>query len=383
MKALGLGWLFRPKSPSVEVTSYVPPESSPWEKIDLLVDRHSAIPDHHFLPKQRQMTPDVKEAFHTEFPLANSFLLHHGRGWNKALFYNRTPVILIHGAGMDATTAFDKLAPALVAAGHPVFAVTVPHNQWAVESWCHYLGAAIRHVKTMTDSRRVNLIGHSLGGIAASMYTTALRAPWMSHYEDREVDKLVLLGSPRAGFDAHLRFTGINTVAFNRDDPRKNYPMTWTAVRVGWVKVNTKDLSLVGGYFPAMCQITRSWDEEDPIPDEDTQTRMTYYGTPPDKSSDFDAPGIETVMDAGGRFIERLMASPVSSDVKLFQVAGTYPLPDVPPLYALPNDGYVLRESAWYYHASEQVTFQELPLNHRELVRARSAVQLIIKDLEG
>lgn len=353
------------------------PESL-WKKIDLYADRSAKLPGHAFLSNQGHLTDDIRKAFGTKTPPAEQYLLHHGRNDNWRKKEHPFPIVLIHGAGRDATQSFNKLAPELNREGHAVFAITVPHNQWAIQSQCHQLGNAIQQVKTITESRAVNLIGHSMGGVVARMYVSELRESWMKPYADGEVKKLIICAAPLGGTDLLFRIPELNVVMqFNKEI---NFPMTWTAILKNGEFIETGGHSVLGGYYPAICQITYPWDGPDPISSKHKELYHTYYGTGEDGALPFRAPGIRQTMDAGRNFIRALQDHPVPDNVEVHLMAGIKPLPDVPEdaFKKIENDGLIPVESALLHHRSERVkTKAVLPLNHCDSIDFPEGIQVI------
>ncbi len=80
-----------------------------------------------------------------------------------------SPIVLVHGAWLDASS-WDKVAPALRAAGHEVIAVNLPgHGKDNTPVPALTLQAYADAVKKAIGNRKdVILVGHSMGGIVVS-----------------------------------------------------------------------------------------------------------------------------------------------------------------------------------------------------------------------
>ncbi|SHG51760.1 Triacylglycerol esterase/lipase EstA, alpha/beta hydrolase fold [Streptoalloteichus hindustanus] len=111
------------------------------------------------------------------------------------------PVVLVHGI-VDNRSAFTVLAPALRRRGfavvHAVNYGVLTAVNGDVRQAARALGEQVDQVRLATGSDRVDVVGHSLGGLIARYYVQRLDG-------DRHVDTLVTLGAPHAGtLTAHL-----------------------------------------------------------------------------------------------------------------------------------------------------------------------------------
>jgi pimeloyl-ACP methyl ester carboxylesterase len=103
------------------------------------------------------------------------------------------PVVLVHGTFADMGTEWDLIAPALERAGYCVFALdygargTRPIPESAVE-----LAGFVRTVLAWTGARKVDLVGHSQGGMMPRWYVRFLGG-------NRYVDELVALAPTNEG----------------------------------------------------------------------------------------------------------------------------------------------------------------------------------------
>ena len=108
------------------------------------------------------------------------------------------PVVVVHGYAMSRA-CFALLARRLARAGHgPVFGF----EYWTlgrVGGAARQLAAFVADVRARTGSDRVDIIGHSMGGVVARYYIAF-------HGGDQEVSHVVTVGSP-------LRGTGVSALA--------------------------------------------------------------------------------------------------------------------------------------------------------------------------
>jgi pimeloyl-ACP methyl ester carboxylesterase len=108
------------------------------------------------------------------------------------------PVVVVHGYAMSRA-CFALLARRLARAGHgPVFGF----EYWTlgrVGTAAQRLAAFVAEVRARTGSDRVDIVGHSMGGVVARYYIAF-------HGGDAEVAHLVTVGSPLGG-------TGVSALA--------------------------------------------------------------------------------------------------------------------------------------------------------------------------
>ena len=108
----------------------------------------------------------------------------------------RRPVVLVHGYAMS-TTSFVLLARRLAAAG---FGPLLGYEYWSLGSIrgaAAGLGAAIEQVRQRCDADRVDVIGHSMGGVVGRHYAAIDGGAGLR--------RLITLGSPHGG-SAIVRF---------------------------------------------------------------------------------------------------------------------------------------------------------------------------------
>ncbi|WP_282938570.1 alpha/beta fold hydrolase [Paenibacillus sp. RC67] len=70
-----------------------------------------------------------------------------------------------------------------------------------------YLVHAIKEAKRITGASKVNLVGHSMGGMVARAYT-------QSDYYQRDVDQLIMMCSPNAGSPANYSYWTGGTIQY-------------------------------------------------------------------------------------------------------------------------------------------------------------------------
>ncbi len=124
------------------------------------------------------------------------------------------PVVLVHGFGANASSWDKYLGPSgyLALAGLPGYAVGDGQVAGALQTGNLLRPSATTHtiaqnaavlreyianVKAETGAERVDLIGHSMGGLISRYYIDSLMG-------ERDVAQLIMLGTPNAGSDCAL-----------------------------------------------------------------------------------------------------------------------------------------------------------------------------------
>lgn len=122
-------------------------------------------------------SPDVRES---EWKLRHITLA--GLSWQACPdVHENTPILMLHG-WLDNSMTFVKLAPALTGLG-PVYALDLaghghsghrPEGQnYLLMDYVADLAELVERYFQETSDGRVNLVGHSLGGIVAALYAAA------------------------------------------------------------------------------------------------------------------------------------------------------------------------------------------------------------------
>ena len=102
------------------------------------------------------------------------------------------PVVLVHGLGEDASI-WQEWEELLEQDGIPAYAITFQKSDdkcGAAIAHATELAERIQDIKRETGSERVNIVGHSKGGIDARVYLANGTS---------EVENLIMIGTPNAG----------------------------------------------------------------------------------------------------------------------------------------------------------------------------------------
>ena len=334
-----------------------------------------ALIEERFCESNEHLDPDIVQAFGGPRPPANSFLLHHGQGNNLRI--NRTPVLLIHGAGHNANIWADPLQIGghgllhfLVANAYPVFAITFSHPHGDNYLQAEQLAEAIRQVTMATGKPRVDLVAHSKGGIPARLYLSGVKKSWGTPYRG-DVRRLVMLGVPNRGLDYSFRKPQVNYLIFAT---KASGPMSWERMLYLGQVVDTSNYSVyLNGSYPGQRQLLYRWDTKYPLEILQPDWWTTYYGGEGLLSH---SRGIDPAIAEGGYLIEILEEAGVDKDVQIALLAGSKN--DFAPYLGItsgPSDGMIFVDSALHTEAltskgARLLAVGKMPVNHLELITA-------------
>ncbi|MCM2267953.1 MAG: alpha/beta fold hydrolase [Elusimicrobiales bacterium] len=325
-----------------------------WERIECWQDSARPFVAESALQKSRHETPEIISAFGSNLPPTSTFLLHYGPKWRTN---TGKVVMLVHGASDNANRAWATpaillgdaskpgLLQALEAAGHRVFAVTFPHKHGNLFYEAQYLADAIELARQATGARKVTLVGHSAGGLAARVYVSNFRlngAGWTAYRGD--VENLVTLAAPHRGQDFAFRHPEFNYY-FMKDELAANAPMSWDKVLVYGVWKDTFEFSIYSDNFPMQQQVLYDWTAKFPMSPASPDSYTTLHGGQGFMSH---SQGINNAIARGGNFLNSFKSYPVPADIAVAVIAGTKSeIQNVPQTEKDgPSDGLVFVESA-------------------------------------
>jgi len=332
--------------------------SGDWPRVELHEDRSPVFGREPFAAAARQDEAEIIAAFagETEPPSAR-FLLHGAPGHDRP-DDGRPPVLLVHGAVVDATTAFGAasfkgrggvgLAARLARSGRRVFAITFAHPHGCNFLWSEQVANAIARIRTLTGAKAVDVVAHSKGGIAARLYASDLRKPGLTRFRG-DIRRLVLAGVPNAGLDVAFAYPNLGYWVIHH---RASAPVVWTdALCYGaWRDLRADSLYAApagGGAFPGQAQMLARFDsvyglfEGDPA-QRDVET--TYRGGRGKVSVSL---GIGRAIEDGGGLVAKLEKTGVDRRVEVALLAGSKPhLMGFVGERRGPSDGLVLVRSA-------------------------------------
>lgn len=316
---------------------------------------------------------DIAAHFGTRTPAADQYLLHLAPGWNK----NRhgVPVVLVHGAGLDATSftdlyamGFQGLQQQLVEMGYRVFAVTFSHLHGDNFNQAEQLADALARVKELTKAPQADIIAHSKGGLAARLYLAGRsNTPYRG-----DVRRYIMLGVPNMGLDYPFRNPLLNYLVYTSGS---NGVMAWDRILSMGTMVNTSHRAIYSdGCFPGQAQMLYRWDDEYPLDVLQQDWWTTYFGGPGFVSH---SRGIDAAIKDGDSMIARLDKWGIAPDVEFSILAGNNSrFNTFPGESSGPSDGVVFTASVLHSDGlqNDGAKIRDktvLHVNHMELLFAR------------
>ncbi len=297
-------------------------------------------------PEEADWAPWIAACFGTDQPHSASFLLHLGPGEAEA---TGTPILLVPGAGDNGSRAFVTLAHHMDALGRPVYALTFAHGHGDLYMQAEVVADAIARIRHRTGAEQVDVVGHSKGGIAASMYVSHhADASWGdADYQTHgtpyrgDVRRLVLVAAPLGGLDTPFRWPVMNYASLEADAAVA--PSSWSfhfpyGSTVPAIYNDLREQDLMpgeGDLFPGQRQLLEP--QEHALPGSTAWLGAyalqpdwwtTYYGGWGFQSwSEGLEATIEASADGAGRsLLDQLQRAGVDPAVELYLLAGDNPL---------------------------------------------------------
>lgn len=289
-------------------------------------------------PEDSAYAPWIAACFGTRTPASDSFLLHVGP---SSAFARGTPILLVPGAGDNASRGFITMASRLDQAGRPVFAVTFAHPHGDVFQQAEAVADAIARVRVLTGAEQIDLVSHSKGGVASAVYLSHHAGAVWDHpayeahgtrYRD-DVRRAVFIATPLDGIDTGHRWTLGN---YASTDPELAVsPTSWETwypygVASWWLAEDLGAQDLFPEHqdlFPGHRQMIRRQSAALP----GAQPWLGVYSLQPDWWTTYEggtglwsvSAGIDAVTAAGGHLLDYLEGNGVDPDVALYLLAGS------------------------------------------------------------
>ncbi|MBF2055154.1 MAG: hypothetical protein IGS03_17020 [Candidatus Sericytochromatia bacterium] len=362
-----------------------------WPQMELL--RTPGLPTTRMQQRGRQQDPDVLTCFGTELPPETDVCLHDAGP--PAQLKSEIPVLLIHGANVNATTNWalppytsrkSGMMQHLRAQGYRVFAVTFANKHGDNFVWVNQIHNALQRVQQITGAAEVDTVAHSKGGFALRMYTSNVLGPGMSGPYRKPVRKALFIGTPHRGLDYSFRNSVIHWALIpTDDDPVKYAPVVWTRALIYGAWLDSADDSFLSPHFKGQAQMLARWDKTYPINPTNPDWYTTYNGGQGFVSQ---SPGIDKVMQAAGNIAERVRTSPVDPAIQVGLLAGNRAtIPGLLNEASGPSDGIAFVKSA---AAAEDLTAAGaplldqsiLPLHHIALVSEPPGLNWVVQQLQ-
>lgn len=291
--------------------------------------------------RDTEFSPWIATAFETGTPHSSGFLLHVGL--NDSISAG-TPILMVPGAGDNASRGFVSVATRMDRTLRPVFALTFAHPHGDTFQQAEIVADAIAAIKARTGASQVDVVAHSKGGIASVIYASHTsgfdwgRPDYEAHGTPYRGDirRLVLAGVPLNGVDVSFRWSSTNFLALVPDETYgpsswdRYYPLGTLNLLV-FDDLSDSDLMPDGAdFFPGQRQLLARQDY--PLPG--SQPWLDVYALQQDWYTTYEgglgfvsrSPGIDDAIAAGGGLIARLDSAGVDPEIEVHILAGTHPV---------------------------------------------------------
>jgi pimeloyl-ACP methyl ester carboxylesterase len=311
----------------------------PWAKVELLEDSNASFKKQIFHLESKRKHSLTQKAFQTTTPASNQVLVHYAPNWNKAKF--ETPIILVHGAGDNASRGFchpwsfdipkegqikkPGIMQFLSNKGYAVFAVTYSHPHGDNFYQAQQLANVISRVKQVTKKKKVDLLCHSKGAMSTRIYTSSLgkefsEYSWITPFRN-DVRKILFVASPLKGLDTAFRY-----YAYNFTVKQQSMAAPMGARRMMWYGIYS-DEEMHNIAFPGQFQMLHNWvkdgiplSKQSYTPDMNVSMRALYNGG---VTSLLVSDGIDNVAKAHGNVIDKLNQKGINPAISCYILAGS------------------------------------------------------------
>ncbi len=293
-------------------------------------------------PDAASWAPYIADCFGTPTPHTSSFLLHVGP---SAAVASGTPILFVPGAGDNGSRGFITMAWHEDILGRPVYALTFAHPHGDVYQQAEQVADAIARIKARTGATVVDVVAHSKGGIAASIYASnGGGAQWDGGAYDSvgtpyqgDIRRLVLIATPLTGIDTAFRWTMGNYLSLDADSAFS--PSAWDSyypygTATSWVSEDLSGQDFLaedGDLFPGHRQMYARQSSH-PLPG--SLSWLGLYSYQPDWYTTYEggygyythSAGIDAVVEAGGGVLAALSQNGIDPSVEIFLLAGNNPV---------------------------------------------------------
>jgi len=313
--------------------------------------RQENFPDNGTWTADSELSPGIRDCFGTGTPHSRKVLLHWVLKRPDAVTEQPHPVLLVPGAGDNGKRVFTFMAYALAFEGYNVFSLTFAQPNGDNYQHAEQISNALKVISDLYDGATVDVVAHSMGGIATWIHTANNGSvEWGIHGDARgaaysnlgthyagNVRRLVLLGTPMHGVDTAFRWPNINYTRVL--DTPVNAPVSWdTYYSLTTFNLLVSDDFVRYGYFadedfyPGQAQTLRRMDDEVPLPGSIPALGLMAYQQ--DWLTTYDggfglysnSRGIDAAVDSGGHVIDKLQGAGVDPAIELYVAYGLNPI---------------------------------------------------------
>ncbi len=294
--------------------------------------------------------PHIQEMFGSDMPHSHFALLHYGLTWNQAT--QPVPVLIIPGAGDNASRSAVLAISDLRHRGYSCFSLTFAHSQGDNYQQAQQIANAVARIREVTGAAQVDIIAHSKGATATSIYLSNqagrnwgtggdVRGTAYTKYGTRfagDVRRFIELGGANLGVDTTYRWTAANYMwAFGNG---MNAPSSWvtyypSTTTAWWFAESLADQDFFDdGFdaFPGQRQLLNDWSSTYLLPGANAMLGAyalqqdwytTYYGGYGFMSY---SRGLESARVAGGKLIDKLNNFGLAPSVEVAIAIGNHPI---------------------------------------------------------
>ncbi len=292
-------------------------------------------------PAAAAWAPGIKQAFGSATPPGHLALLHMGPAEEVA---TGTPILLVHGAGDNASRGYVTMGTRLDRGWRPVYALTFAHGHGDAFMQAEWIANAISRIQARTGAAQVDLVAHSKAGAAAAIYlSNAAGVDWGNvayntvgtRYRG-DVRRAVFIATPLDGIDTAYRWPSGNYTSLEANDALA--PTSWSTYypfTTGNLLVSTdlrnQDFHPDGtDLFPGHRQVLKRqpYDLPGSLPALGTYAlQQDWYSTYEGGTGFYSVSrGIDAAIADGGGLIDRIANQGVDPSVELFLLAGKNPI---------------------------------------------------------
>lgn len=354
-------------------------DSRYWGWTERIRGYQDRLAQENFIPEIECKDEEIVRHFGSSQPASYYVLLHYLPASRKTL---QNPVLLVHGAGHHANLSWCEssmekgLLYSLSSSGRDVFAVSFAHPHGDNWQQAIQLSNIIRRIKEVVKTDKIDLIAHSKGGVPVWIYLAGLCSSWDAQYQG-EVERYVMLGTPNRGLDFPFRhlFPNLSVIKLGISAPIACDSIMYYG---SYIDTTKQSIYRDGGGFPGSCQLLYRWDDKYPI---EMQSKTLYDGG---QNMFFHSRGIDAAIREGDHLMEKLLSSPIDSEIEVHILAGNKPyFNGVRGERDAQSDGLVFVDSVLFTDgiatSPNQVKRKDvLPLNHLELLYHPDAHQWVL-----
>ena len=339
--------------------------SNGWVRVDRYLDSNAGFTQEQYPPDGRGNQDGQRLTFFNNVaqPFSGRFLLYYAPGWNTGS--RPVPVLLVHGANDNADRAWANpnesggfgcgsstcpttgLMQYLSSDGFRVFALNFAHKQGDNYMHAQVVADAVQVIRQQLGVTQVDVVGWSMGMMAARMYVSSVRPSWGQVYQN-DVRRMVLIGGPNKGYDYPFAHGYAHDLSIwpecggHVNAPAPHIDMTCYGVYYAHPELSIFSTSTCN-CFPGQKQMLYKWDGVYGVDQTQQDWYTTYYGGQGVYTYGY---GIQEGINEGG-LVDTIRSAGVPAQVTTYLLSGgTANIPTIYNENRGPSDGVVFVASA-------------------------------------